>query len=72
LYSQNAHYDTLIKSNALDGDLARRIEVRHRATAPSRLHAFTPSRLHAFTQDRTFTLPPLVAQAYKVVAEGSQ
>lgn len=68
-FLNNAHYDTLIKSNALDGDLARRIEVRR---APL---SRTASQLaHSPTHPPTPLVPPPLPppQAYKVVAASSQ
>lgn len=43
----NAHYDTLIKSNALDSDLARRIEVRRASSRLVSPHGFLTTSLTA-------------------------
>ena len=54
-----AHYQNLIKTNALSDDLARRIEVRFPVTRPRYPNAI-------------LTSPPLLPQAYKVVAASSE
>jgi hypothetical protein len=63
-FLNNAHYETLIKSNALDNDLARRIEVRRASSRLVSPHGF-------LTPPLTASLSCL-AQAYKCVAEASQ
>jgi hypothetical protein len=63
-FLNNAHYETLIKSNALDNDLARRIEVRRASYRLVSPHGF-------LTPPLTASLSCL-AQAYKVVAEASE
>lgn len=65
MLSQNAHYETLIKSNALDNDLARRIEVRRGFLSTGFATWFPLAR-------RSPLHLSCLAQAYKVVAEASQ
>ena len=63
-FLNNAHFDSLMKQNALDDDLARRIEVRF----CRELHS--PTTLQPCTQTNKCPFP--MQQAYRTVAGASQ